>query len=463
MGCDILKKFIGTKSFYKLLFIIVIPIILQQFITQFVGLVDNLMIGQVGDSEMTGVSLSNQLLFIYNLGIFGSLAGASIFASQYFGSRNKEGFHEAVRFKWLMALSIFILSTIIFVLFSEPLLKSFITSNDGDSTDPDIVLKTGKNYLMIMIIGNLPFAIKEIYATSLREMKETFFPMLSGVIAILINLLFNYLLIFGKFGFPELKVAGAAIATVISRFVEMILVIVYTHIKRKKYIFFTDTYKKIAIKKSSIKQFLPKSVLLLTNEILWSLGLTLILQSYSLRGLDTVASLNICNTVTNVFLTIGTALGNATAIIIGNMLGANKEKEAKESSLVILGFSVVITLFFSAIMLVCAYFVPNIYNASNHIKELATTLIIIGAIFLPFHSWNSCCYFTLRAGGKVLLTMFFDCIFVCLVRFPIIYILSKFTGLDIITVYIISNAIEASKSIAGYILVKKGIWLKTIV
>ena len=144
----LLKQFIGTKKFYKMLFLIVLPIVLQQFITQFVSLLDNLMVGQIGESEMAGVSLGNQLLFIFNLSVFGSLAGASIFSTQFLGANNKDGFHETIRFKWLLGIIIFIISTLIFIFFSEFLIKAFITTNEGDSTNPEVVLSTGKTYFL---------------------------------------------------------------------------------------------------------------------------------------------------------------------------------------------------------------------------------------------------------------------------------------------------------------------------
>ena len=458
-----MKKFIGTKQFYKMLFIIVIPIVLQQFITQFVSLLDNLMIGQLGDSEMTGVSLANQLLFVFNLTVFGSLAGASIFGAQYFGSNNKDGYHETIRFKWLMGVIIFVISTLIFVIFSEQLISSFITTNENDSTDPVIVLSSGKMYLLIMLIGNLPFIIKEIYSTSLRELKETFFPMVSGVIAIVVNLLFNYFLIFGTFGFPKLGIVGAAIATVLSRFVEMILVVTYTHIKKNKFTFFVGVYKRLIVKLSSVKLFLPRSVLLLTNELLWSLALTFILQCFSYRGLDIVAAFNISNTINNVFITIGTSLGIATGIIIGNLLGASEEEEAKNASFVTLGFSVVVSVIFAAIMIGCAFVVPNLYKASPYIKDMARDLMIIAAISLPVQAFNTCCYFILRAGGKVILTMFFDCIYIWLVRFPVALIFCYFTKMDVRTVFALCWLTELLKSFFGYAMINRGIWIKTIV
>ncbi len=457
-----MRKFIGDKKFYKYLFAIVIPIVLQQFITQFVGLLDNLMIGQIGSSQMTGVSLANQLLFVCNLCVFGSLSGASIFASQYYGAKDKDGYQETLRFKWLLGLVIFVITTIVFLLFNNQLLSFFINTNSNDTTVPELVLSSGRSYLLIILIGNLPFIIKEIYATSLREMKETFVPMISGVIAIVVNLVFNYLLIFGKLGFPNLGAAGAAIATVISRFVEMIIVVSYTYINNKKYTFFKGTYKKI-IKFKSIKRFLPKTILLLSNELMWSLGLTLILSCYSLRGLDIVASFNIANTVTNVFLTIGTSLGNATSIILGLKLGEKDIVGAKNDSYKILAFAFVVAIIFTFIMISSSFVLPNIYNTTDDIKEVARNLIIISAIFLPIHAFNTCCYFTLRAGGRIFLTIIFDSLFVIFVRLPLAFILSKYTIMSIYLVHLIVYGIDTIKVFIGYRLIDKGIWLKTIV
>ena len=442
-----MKKFIGDKKFYRLLFAIVMPIVLQQFITQFVSLLDNLMVGQVGSSEMTGVSLANQILFVFNLGIFGSLSGASIFATQYFGAKDKKGYQETFRFKWLLGLIIFAITT---------------NSQEGEFSDPNIVLESGRTYLLIMLIGNLPFIIKEIYATSLREMKETLIPMLSGILAIIVNLFLNYLLIFGKWGLPQLGTSGAAIATVVSRFVEMIFVIIYIKIKNNKFSYFNGVYKKI-LSFQSFKKFLPKTLLLLSNEVLWALSLTLILSCYALRGLDYVASFNICNTVTNVFLTVGTSLGNATAIILGNKLGAKDISDAKASSYRILAFSIIVTIVFSFIMVGSSFILPNIYETSENIKEVARNLIIIGAIFLPVHAFNTCCYFVLRAGGRIVLTILFDSVFVLIVRLPLAFILSKYTTMSIYIVYAIVDGIDFIKTFVGYILIDKGIWLKAII
>lgn len=457
-----MAKFIGNKKFYRMLLIIVLPIVLQQLIAQFVNLLDNIMIGMVDNSEMTGVALANQIIFIFNLCIFGSLSGASIFGSQFYGAKNKEGFQESFRFKWLMGLVIITIFTTVILLFNEPILNLFINSKEGELSNPAVVLASGKKYILIMLIGNVFFMIKEIYATSLREMKETLFPMICGVIAILINLTFNYLLIFGNFGFPKLGIVGAAIATVLSRIVEMIIIIVYTTLKRQKYPFIIGVYKKF-IRIKSVGTFLPKTLLLLSNEFFWSFGLTMILSCYSMRGLDVVSSINIGNAVSNVFIIIGSSLGNAAGIILGNYLGSGKVTEAKDASYKILAFSFFAAIFFSIVMIVASYFIPDLYNTSEGIKTLARKFILISAIFLPFHAFNTCCYFTLRAGGKVFLTIIFDSLFVWVIRLPLAYILVKFTGLSIMWVYALAEGSDLLKIFIGYYLVDKGVWLKVIV
>lgn len=457
------KKFIGDKKFYRTLFLIVIPIVLQQFITQFVALLDNLMVGRVGNDEMIGVSLANQLLFVFNLGIFGCLSGASIFGTQYFGAGDKEGYQESMRFKFLMGTIIFVIALGVLLIFDDQLLNAFINSSEGEYSNPDVVLSCGKKYLRVMLIGILPFIIKEVYATSLREMKETFVPMVSGVVAIFVNLIINYLLIFGSFGFPKLGVVGAAVGTVISRFVEMLIVLIYAIAKTKRFPFFKGVFKKPIVGFKAFKQFIPITLLLLSNEVFWSLGLTMIVQSYSYRGLDVIGALNICNTVNNVFITVGTSLGNATAIILGNLLGAKKYDEAKSSSYKILLASLVFSTIFAILEIGSSFIIPNIYNTSDSIKDMARQMIIIASIFLPFHAFNTCCYFTLRAGGKIILTIIFDSLFVWVVRLPIAFFLSKYSAVSILLVFAIADGIDLVKAIAGYILVDKGIWIKKVI
>ena len=463
MDASIKNKFIGDKKFYKLLFAIALPIVFQQFITSLVGLLDNIMVGRIGNDEMIGVSLANQLIFIFNLAIFGSLSGAAIYATQYFGAQNKEGYQETFRFKWLMVVIISLVFGLVFFFFKENLISAFISSSEGEYSSPEAVLEYGSLYLELMLIGLLPFAIKEIYATALREMQETMIPMISGIIAIFVNLILNYVLIFGHLGFPKMGVTGAAIATIVSRFVELFIVVIYTHVKHEKFNFLSKVYRRIIVRFSSFKKFILKTLLLLSNETLWSIGLTMIMKAYSVRGLDVMGALNITNTVNNVFIVVGTSLGASTAIILGNLIGAGDYQGAKSASYRILFSSIVFTFIFSLFEVGVGFLVPSIYKTSDAIKEQAIILIIICAIYRVPNSFNTCAYFTLRAGGKIFLTMLFDSLFIWIIRVPIAFILAYATNIPIIWLFVIVEGLEASKSIVGYILVDKGIWLNQII
>ena len=221
------NRYIGDRKFYRNLFSIAIPIIIQNGITNFVSLLDNIMVGQVGTIPMSGVSIVNGLLFVFNLCIFGASSGAGIFTAQFFGSRDHEGIRYTFRFKILICLLIAALGGLIFTCGDRLLIGLYLTG-EGDAAAAAGAMEYGRRYLAIMIWGFLPFAIANAYSSTLREMGETFVPMIAGIAAVFVNLFLNYVLIFGHFGAPEMGVEGAALATVISRFAELAIVVFWT-------------------------------------------------------------------------------------------------------------------------------------------------------------------------------------------------------------------------------------------
>ena len=202
-----LKRYIGDRAFYRRVMTIVIPIIIQNFITNFVSLLDNIMVGQVGTLPMSGVSIVNQLLFVFYLVIFGATAGAGIFTAQFQGSGDHAGVRSTFRFKFLICTALGIGGVALFACAGTPLIRLFLTG-EGAASDANAILEYGQGYLEWMLIGLLPFAITSAYAGTLKETGQTFIPMLAGIIATLVNLVLNYILIFGHFGAPEMGVEG---------------------------------------------------------------------------------------------------------------------------------------------------------------------------------------------------------------------------------------------------------------
>ena len=442
--------------------LVAVPIMIQNGITNFVSLLDNIMVGQIGTEQMSGVAIVNQLLFVYNLCIFGGLSGAGIFTAQYFGSKDDEGVRHTFRFKIWMAVILTILTILLFLAGGDQQIRMYLKGN-GDGSDLQAALRYGKEYLWIMLAGLPAFMTVQIYASTLRECGETVVPMKAGVAAVVVNLIFNYILIYGKFGFPALGVAGAAIATVISRYVEVTIVVIWTHKHKEINTYIVGLYRTLKVPGYLVKRFIIKGSPLLFNETLWAAGMAMLLQCYSVRGLSVVAGLNIANTISNLFNVVFIALGDSVAIVVGQLLGAGKMEEARDTDTKMIAFSVACCTMVAIVMLVIAPLFPQLYNTTTQSRELAKYFIMATAVFMPQNAFLHATYFTLRSGGKTIVTFLFDSVFVWCVGVPVAYVLSRFTGLHVVLIYCLVQMADWIKCVIGFVLVKKGVWLQNIV
>lgn len=457
-----LRRLIGSRAFYSMVIAVVVPIIVQNAITNFVSLLDNLMVGSIGTEEMSGVAITNQLMFVFNLSIFGAVSGAGIFSAQYHGAGNVEGVRASFRYKIYISAIICVLALVLFLAAGPQLISLYLT----DTSDPARVQRTlgfALDYLHIMLLGLIPFSLTQDYASTLRETGETAVPMFASIAAVFVNLVFNYLLIFGKFGFPKLGVAGAAYATVLSRYVELAIILVYTHTHTKKHPFATGLYSNLRIPAGIVHEITLRGMPLLVNEILWAMGSAALSQIYSVRGLDVVAACNISNTVYNLFSVAFLSMGTATSIIVGQSLGANKIATAKDQAVKMMAFASAISLAIGIVLLGISRYIPLLYNTTASVQDLATQLIRVSASIMAFHALVNCSYFIMRCGGKTVVTFIFDCGFMWLAFIPLAYVLTHFTSLGIVMVYLLVQSMEILKSVVGVYLVRKGIWINNIV
>ncbi|MDE6608165.1 MAG: MATE family efflux transporter [Lachnospiraceae bacterium] len=457
-----LSKFIGNRDFYKMVLMIAVPIMIQNGITNFVSLLDNIMIGQVGTEQMSGVAIVNQLIFVYNLCIFGGVSGAGIFTAQYFGQGNHEGVRQTMRFKlWMVAL-ITALTSALFLCFGETLINAYL-KGEGSAESIAATLFHGEEYLKIMLIGLQSFALVQIYSSTLRECGKTLLPMKAGIVAVFVNLLFNYILIYGKFGAPALGVKGAAIATVLSRYVEMLITVIGVHRKNASYSFVSGLYRTLKVPKELTFRIIKKGSPLLLNETLWAAGMAMLTQCYSVRGLNVVAGLNVSNTINNVFNIVFIALGDSVAIIVGQLLGAGKMEEARDTDNKLIAFSVTCCTCVAVVMFLMAPLFPRLYKINDEARLLARYFIMATALFMPQNAFLHATYFTLRSGGKTIITFLFDSVFIWCVSVVIAFTLSRYTALPVIAVYAMVQLGDLIKCVIGFILVKKGVWLQNIV
>ena len=458
----IIRKLFGDKAFYRMVLAIAVPVMVQSGITQFVSLLDNLMVGRIGTEEFGGVAIANQLIFVFNLCIFGGLSGAGIFSAQFSGKNDVDGMRHVLRFKLYFVIAASVLGILILHFFGSPLISLFL--HEG-SEEGDLVktLNFGLDYLKIMLIGLPLYAVSQCYASSLKETGETFIPMIGSGTAVLVNLVFNYILIFGKFGFPVMGVKGAAIATVLSRVVELAIIAIWAHTHTKRFGFFSKLYSSFRVPKALTFDIIKKGSPLMFNELLWSMGMSTLTACYSMRGLATVNALNISSTVSNLFNVVFMAIGSSIAIIVGNLLGAGKFEEARDTDRKIITMSVLGCFIFGSLLAVSAKYIPNLYETTDEVKSLATSFLFICAVSMPFNAFTHGCYFTLRSGGQTKITMAFDSCFVWVICIPLAYCLANFTSIPIIPMFIICTATELIKCVIGYFFVKSDRWVKNIV
>lgn len=457
-----MKRYIGNKAFYRMVLAIAVPIMIQNGITNFVGMLDNVMVGQIGTEQMSGISIVNQLMFVFNLTIFGAISGPGIFGAQFYGNDDQEGLRYTFRFKLMICSVISVIGIIVFIV-AGPQLISYYLQQESEQISIEETLRYGKEYLNVMIWGMIPFAINQYYTSTLRETGQTIVPMVSGIVAVFVNLVFNSILIFGLLGAPKLGVVGAAIATVLSRLVECAITIGWTHLHVHRLPFIKGAYQSLYIPRHLVWQIIKKGSPLLVNEALWASGMAMMTQRYSVRGPEVIGALNISSTIYNVFNIAFIAIGSSIAIIVGQQLGSGEMAKAKDTAGKMIFFTVTASACIAIFMIAIGPVFPRIYNTEEDVKYLATRFIMISGAFMPLNAFTHASYFTLRSGGKTIVTFLFDSVFVWTVCVTTAFLLTEYTTLNILAVYALCQAIELIKCTIGFVLVKKGIWLNNIV
>lgn len=456
------KKLFGDRAFYKTALGVAVPIMIQNGITNFVGLLDNIMVGRVGTEQMSGIAIVNQLLLVFNLAVFGAVSGAGIFGAQFYGCGDTKGVRHTFRFKVYISAAIVAAGIGIFLVAGGDLILLYL-HGEGNEEALAAALHYGRQYLAVMLFGLLPFAVESVYSSTLRECGETMVPMTAGVVAVFVNLFLNYLLIFGKFGCPRLGVVGAAIATVVSRYAQTAIVMIWTHTHSGRMPFIEGVYKSFAVPGDLTVKIITKGTPLMINEILWSAGMAALMQCYSVRGLDTVAALNISTTISNLFNVVFIAMGSAISIIVGQLLGAGKMEEAKDTNTKLTAFSVLSCVVMGGTLALIAPLFPMLYNTSEGVKALAAWFLRIAALCMPIAAFMHATYFTLRSGGKTIITFLFDSVFLWCVSTPAAIVLSRYTDIPVLPLYLSIQLLDLIKCALGFILVKKGVWLNNIV
>ena len=451
----------NRRQIMKRALVLAVPMMIQNGITNAVGLVDHIMVGSLGTEAMTAVSIVGQLLFVYLLALFGGLSGPGIFTAQYYGRGSTEGVRASTRMKALISIVVTVVGISILLIFEEPLIRLYLHGESAD-INASLMMAHAKDYLHIMLLGLPAMGVTMVYTSTLRETGDSVKPMAAGIVSVVTDVLFNYLLIYGALGFPRLGVRGAAIATVIARYLEMTVILTWTYVRRKKHPFVDGLWRTLAIPRDIRGSMIKKTIPIMCNEFLWAAGIAAMTQCYSLRGLEVVAGINISNVLCNLMNVVFVAMGSAVGILVGQSLGAEKYERAKRESFTLTWFTALLCVGLTGALIALSGVFPKLYDTTDEVRSYAAGFIVVTALFFPVQGILNTLYFTLRSGGKTLVTFLFDSVFTWAVSLPLAQFLSAATDMPILVVYAIVQSADIIKIIIGAVMIRKGIWINSL-
>lgn len=448
-----IKEFFSDKKFYKTLLILALPIIVQNLLMSSLSMVDTMMVGALGDIPVAAVGIGNQVNFLVQLFMFGITGGSAIFISQFWGKKDLDNIKKTVGLSVISVAIVGFIATIVVFLGVESIAKLF--------SSEAALLSEVHVYLRIMTTSYVINGVTISLAYSLRSIEDTKTPMIISAISILTNVVLNYCLIFGNFGLPELRVAGAAIATVIARFVEFILLFIVARKNRalrgsyKKFIDFDFTF---------IKTVYIAIIPVMLNEISWGCGNFLYSVAYGQIGTSAMAAVQICNNVQNIFVVVCMSMASAALVMIGKQIGAGKEKRAKEYSKRFIALALVCGLTISVGMVTLSQSILSLFNVSTEVKEYSILILRVYAVMAPFRMINLVSIVgILRGAGDAKFCLKIESVSMWCVGVPLAFIGAVVLGLEVHHVMMLVTLEEFLKFIFCMTRFKGGKWIKSVI
>ena len=444
-------------EFYKKLFFVALPIIIRTTVSSFSGFIDNLMVGQLGVNSISAVSIINNILFVFICTITGAIAGASIYSTQYFGTKDYNGVKKVFHIKFILSIMVFFLYFLFIYFLYEKLVSLFMTQ--GQQEIKDEIMGLCNEYLFYAFLSLIPFGINTVFSTTISESGNTLKPMIICLSCTILNTFLNYCFIDGNFGFYAMGVKGAALATFISRFIEMILMIIIS----LRTDFFKSFFNKIEIDFSLLKDIFKKAIPLSIDDFLFSFSFVVGIQIYSLQNINNITIISIAAIINAFFINIIASLGIATEIILGHELGQNNLEKANSYAYRVIKITILLSLVLSIFIYILSLYVPYFYNIENSLQYCASKCIQMYAFLFVINSLSCIIFYILRSGGNALLLSTIDSFFIWIIELPLCYLLVKFSSLDLPTIYLIVLLSLILKVFVGFIFIKRKIWLNKLI
>ncbi|MDU5110193.1 MAG: MATE family efflux transporter [Clostridium sp.] len=454
MQATYLKSIFEDKKFLKKTIAIGIPIAVQALLNTTLNLVDTMMIGTLGESTIAAVGLANKVFFVFTLLLFGIVSGSSILTAQYWGKRDVKNIRRVLGISLIIGLS----GAVIFMLaglFIPKAVMSIFTPSEG-------TISIGASYLVIVALSYPLTAITNCYISLLRATNQVKAPVFISIVSILVNVVLNYTLIYGNFGAPKLGVQGAAIATVIARLVECLSILAVVYISKGPAA--AKIKELVTFDKEFIKKYFVTVSPVIANEFMWGLGVTMYSLVYGRMGDEAVAAITITQNVEQICVVIFQGLSAATAVILGNELGANKIKDAERHSKSFFVLQFMLTIVMGIVCLLIRTPLINLFSVPENIAIDITRCLTVFVCYLPFRMFNLINIVgVLRSGGDTKASLLLDITGVWCVGIPFAFLGGIVLGLPIYYVYAMITIEEVYKFILGLRRYKQKKWLRNII
>ncbi len=446
------NRVLRDKKFIREVIVFALPMVLQQLITSSVNLLDNLMVGQIGGIAIAAVAATNKFVMIANFGMMGIVTAATIFLAQFSGAQKKKKMKQTFRYTLLSSLALILLFFLAGLSFPRQIIGFF--------ADNEQMIDTAMLYLPIAALTTIPQAVSFSIQSSMRSVGNTKLPLISSVISLFTNGVLNYILIFGKLGLPALGIKGAAIGTLIARFIELIYLLIV--LKLNDFAFKTKIKDLFKIPKQLVKNITIKAIPLFCNDIGWAGGMAVLFKFYSSPGETALMALPIASTTADLFFVLFSGVSVATILMISNPLGANQIDLARENGYKMLALSLYLSVLFALGMVGASFITPHFFNVNQEVFHLATGFIQVQALFFGVYMYNTQIFFVIRAGGDTKSTLLMDAGFMWLVNIPTVGMVAYFTHASPILIYIAGQTTDILKMLIARHFFKKEKWLNNL-
>lgn len=435
-----LLEFFKDKEFFRTFLKLAMPIAIQNLMISSLNMVDTIMVGRLGEAQIASVGLSNQVFFLLNLLMFGIVSGSAIFMSQYWGKKDVLNIRRVLGLSLVLSTTAAALFTIACLVVPEWILGLF-------SRDPEVIFM-GSQFLRVVSISYIMTAITFCFYFALRSTGQARLPMRVSAMALIINTVLNYVLIFGKLGLPAMGIRGSALGTVIARTFELTLLL--TVIYRYDNVVAGRFKELFDFTRNFINRFLHTTIPVILNECLWSVGVTMYSVVYARMGTGIIASINIASTIERIALVLFIGMGNACAVMVGNQIGANDEKKAYDYAKKFITMGPFIGIFMGMLLIGCSGWVLSAFKVSVSVHDAAARILLVIAIVFPIRIFNNIMIVgVLRSGGDTKFSLIMDTAGVWLIAVPLAFVGGLVLKLPVEWVYVLVVLEEVFKFIFG--------------